>query len=558
MDDGRRHSYASCMSAAAHRFYYLDNFRSALAWLRGRYDDLLAPEEARFVALFERLPQPSAALLVRMITRRGDLFRTDRLAYEEIGCPRAAAAALIEAGLVDPAPQLSWPDWQRLLTKAELATTFTVPSLLQRACKPEVVQYLQATQDAAGALALWCARAGATIYRLSVAALCERLRILFFGNFRQDWSEFVLTDLGIFRYERVYIEEGARAFSRREEIDHFFALYQCREHLRAGAPAEQVLAEMPPPLPGCPWIEARRARLLIRTAQQFEKAGQLAAALAAYDGCDEPHSRVRAIRVLEKLGSWQEAWDQLQRLESDCTSEPARQLSERIRRRLRRRLGHSVEPAKPAAVWPTLRIQMSRPAEPGSLETLAAERLASAEAPVFYVENSLLNSLLGLWGWEAIFAPVPGAFFHPFQAAPADLLAADFTGRRETQLAACRASLDSGAYRDDIRRRFQEKAGLASPFVAWDGLTPELLELALECIPPAHLRRYFNRILADIAANRAGLPDLIQFFPRRRSYRLIEVKGPGDRLQNNQLRWLSFCAAAGIDVAVCKVRWGTA
>ena len=546
------------MPAAAAPFYYLDNFRAALDWLSCRYQDLLAPDEARFVAVFQRLPLPSAALLVRMATRRGDLFRTDRLAYAEIGCPRAAATALIDAGLLDPAPTLSWTEWQRLLTKAELAAAFCVPPNLRRACKPQVVQYLQATRDPTRALAAWSAQGAELIYRLSAQGLCERLRILFFGNFRQDWSELVLTDLGVYRYERVRIEAGARAFGRREEIDQFLALYRCREQLRAGAPAAQVLAEMPPPLSGCEWIEARRVRLLMRTAQQFEREGQLRAALGAYDACDDPHSKIRAIRVLEKLGCWPEAWDQLQRLESGCTSEPARQLSERIRRRLSRRLGYAIGPAPSAAAWPTLRIEMARPAQPGALESMVAERLACAEAPAFYVENSLLNSLLGLWGWEAIFAPVPGAFFHPFQAAPADLLAADFGSRRAEQLAVCRASLDSGSYRAAILRVFREKAGLASPFVAWGTLTAELLDLALECIPAAHLRLYFEHILADIRANGAGLPDLIQFFPRQRRYRLIEVKGPGDRLQNNQLRWLSRCAAAGIEVAVCKVAWAGA
>ena len=33
-----------------------------------------------------------------------------------------------------------------------------------------------------------------------VGDLCERLRLMFFGNLRQDWSEFVLADLGVFKY----------------------------------------------------------------------------------------------------------------------------------------------------------------------------------------------------------------------------------------------------------------------------------------------------------------------------------------------------------------------
>lgn len=542
------------MPEADHRFYYLENFRKVLAWLRERYADLLAPAEQHFADSFSGLPLQSAALLVRMVTRRGALFRSSRLVYPEIGCARTAAAALIAAGWVDPQPALDWSHWQRLFTKTELCDLFQVPVPMRRSSKAQLLQYLQATRDAGHALPLWCASSGESVFRLSIAPLCERLRILFFGNFRQDWSELVLTDLGIYRYESVAIDARARAFRTRAEIDQFCSLYECREQLRAGAAPERVLEQIPPALPDCEWIESRRARLLLQTGRCLEQAGQWQQALCAYRLSNEPRAQLRAARVLETQGQWQEAWDGLAGIAAAEAREGVRQLSDKIRKRLSRRLGCPPS-QRITSARPTIRIEIPRPPAPTAVEPLTARYLDSEQAPVFYVENALLNSLLGLWCWEAVFAPLPGAFLHPFQAAPADLLASQFCARRESQLAACRASLESGEYRERILRTFREKAGLASPFVAWDLLTPELLALALECISPEHLRCCFERILADIGANRAGLPDLIQFFPRERRYRLIEVKGPGDRLQDNQIRWLDFCAANGIDAAVCKVTW---
>jgi hypothetical protein len=123
---------------------------------------------------------------------------------------------------------------------------------------------------------------------------------------------------------------------------------------------------------------------------------------------------------------------------------------------------------------------------------------------------------------------------------------------------ACLARLDDGAYKRVILRNFREKTGLQSQFVAWQALDETLLELALECIPPAHLRRWFERLLADPAGNRSGLPDLIQFWPEARGYRLVEVKGPGDRVQDNQRRWLEDCIEHGMPVAVCHVQWEAA
>ncbi len=121
--------------------------------------------------------------------------------------------------------------------------------------------------------------------------------------------------------------------------------------------------------------------------------------------------------------------------------------------------------------------------------------------------------------------------------------------------AACFAQLHSGVYRDSILRTYDEKSGIQSPFVPWGALTREELELALDCIPAPHLQKFFERLLCDVRANRSGLPDLIQLWPAERRYRLIEVKGPGDRLQDNQVRWLNFCLTHDIPVCVCKVTW---
>jgi hypothetical protein len=176
-------------------------------------------------------------------------------------------------------------------------------------------------------------------------------------------------------------------------------------------------------------------------------------------------------------------------------------------------------------------------------------------ATVHYVENGLINSLFGLLCWRAIFAPIAGAFFHDFHRGPADLSSAEFYRRREREFAACFAELESGSYQVTIRETYTLKIGIQSPFVAWNLLSESLLEHALVCLPADHLRHWFEWIARDVPRNRAGFPDLIQLWPRERRYRMIEVKGPGDRLQDNQRRLLQFCAAHRMPVAVCYVRW---
>ena len=95
-------------------------------------------------------------------------------------------------------------------------------------------------------------------------------------------------------------------------------------------------------------------------------------------------------------------------------------------------------------------------------------------------------------------------------------------------------------------------------FVTWGLLDEQLLAQALDCIPAAHLKLLFQRILADVTGNRTGLPDLIQLWPEARRYRMIEVKGPGDRLQDNQKRWIDYAHQHGLPIAVCHVQWAEA
>lgn len=539
-------------------YYYLENFFTALAWLQRRYGDLLNEPERAFIQHLTELRIESSALLVRMIGRRGDLFRTSKLQYEEIGCPRSAAQDLVELGWIDERPSLTLTELGRLLTKPELWRVFRATGAARAARKSELLLVTGCNPEEARAYSEWWPGAADNVYRVVVTDLCERLRILFFGNFRQQWSEFVLADLGIFKYESVAFDAGSRAFQTREQVDAFHALYRARERLEKEASADAVLESIPSALADNAWLEGKRARVLFQLAQRCEKQGDLARALDMYRNCQYPGARLRGIRMLERLERWHEAAEQAAQIAEGSADEIERQQLARVWPRLRRKLGLPTARVQRPNGWPVFELELPEPLEHVRVEQVTREALSLEEAPVHYVENGLINALFGLLCWEAIFAALPGAFFHEFQSAPADLLAPDFRSRREHLFAPCFAQLECGEHRHTILSNFERKNGIQSPFVPWGRLDESLLHLALACLPGAHLRLFFERILLDIRANRSGLPDLIQMWPGEQRYRLIEVKGPGDRLQSNQIRWLGYCVSHGIPVSVCHVRWAQA
>lgn len=533
--------------------YYLGNFQTALTWVAERYGDLLAEDERRFIAAFPALPKSSQALLVRLVMRKGPHFRQSKLSYAEIGDIVAAATPLLELGwLVDDAA-LSLVELFPLLRKDELPACFCQTQSMRGLNKAELLERLLASYPQSQTFAQWYP-SPERLYSLTITPLCDRLRLLFFGNLAQDWSEFVLAELGIYRYEKVQIGTGSRGFRSRRDIDDYLHLQHCRERFESGMAICEVLAALGDFVSDNPHLQARHGRLLFQIGQQLERAGELLAAAELYARSQHEEARPRQVRALEKQGEYLAA----HALVSEALDAPRNaaetQALQRMLPRLCRKLDIPAPPQRPASATAQFVLQLPR-TEAIAVEWRVQQHLHSDQAPVFYVENTLICSLFGLLCWEAIFAPLPGAFFHPFQSGPADLHDAGFRRRRTDLFQRCLARLDDASHGAPIRSTYVAKYGTLSPFVHWEVLTPQLLESALHCLPPAHLRAWFERLLGDIRANRAGMPDLIQFWPAERRYRMIEVKGPGDRLQDNQKRWLQFCAEHGMPVEVCHVRW---
>lgn len=536
-------------------FYYLSNFLQVLDWLRQRYSDVLSTDEQAFIDTFMVTEQPAQALLVRMVMRKGPLYRASKLVYSEIGATGPAAAVLRAHGWVDDQQPLCLAELFEVLGKAQLYQRFRRHGLSPSARKSAWLEQLAEQYPEPRPFTEWWPEPGETVYSLKVRGLCERLRLLYFGNLHQDWSEFVLADLGIFEYERVPFTSASRSLHSASDIDQYLVLHGARQALEAGEERGAIIAQVLALELGNAWLQGRRDKLLYQVAYACEREGEREGALALYRASAFANSRARQIRVLELLGRLQEATVLAELALAAPHNAAEHQQVARMLPRLHRGLGLPAAPKRKAPPPSRMDLRLRRDGAARSVEYWVQAHLQAAQAPVFYVENTLFNSLFGLLCWPAIFAPLPGAFFNPFQSGPADLHQPDFLARRAALFDGCLASLHDGSYRDVMRERYRSKFGLQSPFVYWHLLDQNLLELALACIPANHLLQCFRRMLDDLKANGSGMPDLIQFWPGEGRYRMIEVKGPGDRLQDNQLRWLAFCEAHGLPVEVCYVTW---
>ena len=91
-------------------------------WVWARYADLLTAQEQEFIQAFYQVDHDAQCLLVRLSSRKGPLFRADKLSYAEI------------ASIAMSADQLTAHDLllrDALITLQELANVLTKPELLQ-------------------------------------------------------------------------------------------------------------------------------------------------------------------------------------------------------------------------------------------------------------------------------------------------------------------------------------------------------------------------------------------------------------------------------------------
>lgn len=168
------------------------------------------------------------------------------------------------------------------------------------------------------------------------------------------------------------------------------------------------------------------------------------------------------------------------------------------------------------------------------------------------------KALFGLVFWDALFAPLPGAFQHPFQSAPLDLHQPGFFERRQ---AAFEGRLEGLQDRQTLARRVlataDAKWDIANALLSWRHLTRGMLEAAVQRVPPSVLIPVLRNMAQSPRSFSSGFPDLFLFQPRGSDWALWEVKGPGDTLRPEQERWLRQFQGLGCEVRVARVKWET-
>ncbi|NWS99157.1 FAN1 nuclease, partial [Mionectes macconnelli] len=174
-------------------------------------------------------------------------------------------------------------------------------------------------------------------------------------------------------------------------------------------------------------------------------------------------------------------------------------------------------------------------------------------------EGSTFLTLYGILMWDIIFMDdIPNVFRNSYQTSPLDLYTDSFYESRRDVIEArlqqlCSASSETLAKL--VADVWTAQEGKAAALVSWGRfISLQQAQSLVSCLGGTFLSGVFRRLSKDLRHCRGGLPDLVVWSTHTQHFKLVEVKGPKDRLSHKQMLWLSELQRLGAAVEVCHVQ----
>ncbi|XP_041853921.1 fanconi-associated nuclease 1 [Melanotaenia boesemani] len=173
-------------------------------------------------------------------------------------------------------------------------------------------------------------------------------------------------------------------------------------------------------------------------------------------------------------------------------------------------------------------------------------------------EGSTFSTLFGLFMWDIIFMEgISDVFRNPYQTCPLDLYTDCFYENRKEAIASRIQLLGEASIQtlcDMLEDIWNSQESKVCSLVSWERFSSlQQAQSLVACLGGTFLAAIIDRMGKDYRHCRGGLPDLVVWNTSNNTYKLVEVKGPNDRLSHKQQIWLDELQKLGADVEVCHV-----
>ncbi|XP_048496943.1 fanconi-associated nuclease 1 homolog isoform X4 [Beta vulgaris subsp. vulgaris] len=171
-------------------------------------------------------------------------------------------------------------------------------------------------------------------------------------------------------------------------------------------------------------------------------------------------------------------------------------------------------------------------------------------------ESGIWLTIYGLLMWDSIFLDIPNTFRTRFQNAPLDMDSDYFYVARKSIIEPHLQKIHDGMAEAILIMSWELHLGTLCRGVNWERHSLSELRAAVTCIGGPCLANLCRLLAQDYRSWSSGMPDLL-LWRFHGDYsgeaKLVEVKGPKDRLSEQQRAWLLTLMDCGFTAEVCKV-----
>eukprot|EP00236_Picocystis_salinarum_P004271 CAMPEP_0183823710 /NCGR_PEP_ID=MMETSP0807_2-20130328/202_1 /TAXON_ID=88271 /ORGANISM="Picocystis salinarum, Strain CCMP1897" /LENGTH=796 /DNA_ID=CAMNT_0026068617 /DNA_START=19 /DNA_END=2409 /DNA_ORIENTATION=- len=445
------------------------------------------------------------------------------------------------------------------------------------------------------------------------STLIRRMQFFLFLEYNSDFSKYVLADMGVLQYPKYNVNKGPALFQSREEmLEYEEIVFHARkiEALLSAGNIDGALEEMKPSLEklesgavrkcapmqesegGPPFYLARFSASWVHAAigniavSIFESRKQYVQAN------DVLHQLLGTRCLVGKRGSWWQRLcinlehqkkhvESLEMAEAALADEHVKcgdriaiqkrvlRLGKPPRRWKRPAWAHSLpddpnqvrivqEPVKRKVGFKNVFCGLD--GKPCSVESLALQWYGCSKNGCWrgvHDEGGSVRAIFTLLFWDVIFdSKVQGVFRSKFQSMPLDWNSDAFCISRQESIENMVSSIRESSVEDLLSKMatcWEVNYGAYCRGINWDSADLGQLQTIASCLSPHGIAGICRCLAEDHAGWSGGMPDLILWKPEQEAAKLVEVKGPRDRLSEQQRAWIAFLTSQGIEVEVFKV-----
>ena len=537
------------------QYYYLSNFEELLRFVEERYNPCFDPLTRAFLDDFRALPHPAQCLYVRLASRKGTVFTTDKLAYEEIADLPEQIERLRDTRFATGVLPASVPDWLAHLPKPELLEVMRdhLPKAYFKASmkKGDLVAIATDTLDRQAVIC-------PTDRRFVVQGRRAELRYLmylYFGRIEESLTQFVMRDLGLMRRNRFRADFEAR-FDRVEDArSSFFYADSLHEFATQdpGRIAQLIDTVEHWPAAECDEAQASRDRLLRKIGGLSEKLGDTPTALSFYERSNTPRCNERAVRLRwarndDALGDRDTVKARLEAMMEDPASEGELDFATDF---YQRKFHKKRTSAMTDILRAGTRVVIDE-AYRGSPERAMKQRLEAEGYDVRWTENRLWKMLFGLLFWDEIYDE-SAALHNAFERRPRSLSDGTFYQQFQHRIEAKLERLAAPDRMVELMKSVSLHHRQLNGIFQWHGRTLDAVQALMACENAADIAGMLRHMAKDYRRTRDGFPDLMLIKDNRATF--AEVKAEGDSLRRNQLTRIRQLRESGLDVGIYRVAW---